>query len=104
MSPKKRAAEPVLSEAPSEQLQLSVLATTRSKQQKLFAVKSEKTSESEPVEQCHSVNLERLTAVSLARDAILMHPIFSDVLSSPPLSMDEGNHKVEGAKCKTVDC
>ncbi|CAK9022735.1 unnamed protein product [Durusdinium trenchii] len=94
MSPKKRAAEPVLSEAPSEQLQLSVLATTRSKQQKLFAVKSEKTSESEPVEQCHSVNLERLTAVSLARDAILMHPIFSDVLSSPPLSMDEGNHKV----------
>ena len=63
-----------------------------SKQAKLFqpvAVKFE------PTELIHSVNLQRITAVTKARDEILQHPIFADMLSASPLKMEEGNHKAQ---------
>ena len=63
------------------------------KQAKLFqpvAVKFE------PTELIHSVNLQRISAVTQARDEILQHPVFADMLSASPLKMEEGNHKAQG--------
>ena len=65
-------------------------AAASGKQQKLFqpvAVKFE------PAETIHSANLKQITAVTKARDEILHHPVFSDILSAAPLTMEEGNHK-----------
>ena len=47
----------------------------------------------ECAEKVHQVNLDRLAALNVAKDTILKHHIFSDILTAQPYGLSNGGHK-----------
>lgn len=65
------------------------------KQQKLFqgqkAVKSEVADG--PSGKTLQVNVQRISEVAMAKDVILKHHVFADVMTAMPLDIKDGGHK-----------
>lgn len=68
-------------------------STSSRPQKRLFQPSPEADVKDEAVEEAHAVNLQRICAVTVARDKILQRPAFSDILTASPLSMEDGGHK-----------
>jgi len=49
----------------------------------------------ECAQKVHQVNLERLAALNVAKDTILKHHIFSDILTAQPYGLSNGGHKAD---------
>ena len=47
----------------------------------------------ECADKVHQVNLERLAALNVAKDTILKHHIFADILTAQPYGLSNGGHK-----------
>ena len=55
----------------------------------------------ECADKVHQVNLERLAALNVAKDAILKHHIFADILTAQPYGLSNGGHKAGFVSNKT---
>ena len=68
------------------------------KQQKLFqGPKAVKLEVADGAGKTLQVNVQRISEVAMAKDAILKHHIFADIMTAMPLNINEGGHKAGSA-------